>query len=274
LQAGETTDDTAHTVLVVQMLAETGGNIDPADYVRRLKAWLQRTAKSAAVTGPSTARAIALIEQGTPIEEAGRTGFTNGGAMKIAPVGLTGSPDDLPTLVERVHYLCMPTHNTMTAVSGASAIAAVFACTVAGVTAWEQLWMIAKDAARLGAERGHYFAAASMEARLDLARRTVEGADSHEEALDAIYGLIGTGLPMTETVPAAMAIAYLADGDPVTCARYSANLGGDTDTIGAISCGICGALSGDNAFSCRDVSTLQKVNGLDFTALAQSLISL
>ena len=38
--------------------------------------------------GPSTRRALDAVLAGTPPEEAGRSGDTNGAAMRIAPVGL------------------------------------------------------------------------------------------------------------------------------------------------------------------------------------------
>jgi ADP-ribosylglycohydrolase len=49
-----------------------------------------------------------------------------------------------------------------------------------------------------------------------------------------------------ETVPASLAIVRLARGDPALAASYGANFGRDTDTIGCIAAGICGALSGQS----------------------------
>jgi ADP-ribosylglycohydrolase len=50
-----------------------------------------------------------------------------------------------------------------------------------------------------------------------------------------------------ETVPAAMAIVRLADGDPWQAAVYGANFGRDTDTIASMAGAMCGALSGIHA---------------------------
>ncbi len=47
-----------------------------------------------------------------------------------------------------------------------------------------------------------------------------------------------------ETIPAALALARLAKGDPWKAVVLSANFGRDTDTIGCIAGGLCGALSG------------------------------
>jgi ADP-ribosylglycohydrolase len=43
-------------------------------------------------------------------------------------------------------------------------------------------------------------------------------------------------------------MVQLAQTDPTRCAVLCANLGGDTDTIGAMATAICGALKGIDAF--------------------------
>ena len=48
---------------------------------------------------------------------------------------------------------------------------------------------------------------------------------------------------MSESVPAALSIAYYAQ-NVEHCSLLCANLGGDTDTIGAMACAICGAYQG------------------------------
>jgi len=52
---------------------------------------------------------------------------------------------------------------------------------------------------------------------------------------------------VTESIPTAFGLVILAGGDPMRVVRYAANIGGDTDTIGAIAGGICGALQGIGA---------------------------
>ena len=88
LKAGEVTDDTINSVLVIEMLASNHGNVDAMCFIDRLKEWIQLAEKSSTVVGPSTRRAIDLLDQGVPMQETGKLGTTNGGAMKILPVGL------------------------------------------------------------------------------------------------------------------------------------------------------------------------------------------
>ena len=60
-----------------------------------------------------------------------------------------------------------------------------------------------------------------------------------------------------ETVPAALAIVWLAKGDPRQAAIFGANFGRDADTIACIAAAICGALNGvspSNAALVEDLS--------------------
>lgn len=66
-------------------------------------------------------------------------------------------------------------------------------------------------------------------------------------------------------------IIELAQTDPNRCAVLCANLGGDTDTIGAMATAICGALHGVNAIDPALKAELDAVNQLDFNRYATAL---
>lgn len=277
LKKGEVTDDTINSILVIQMLAENHGKTDPILFLNKLKRWMQGSEKSSTVVGPSTRRAMELLEKGVPIQETGKTGTTNGGAMKILPVGLLSGiracgrePDEEELLLETAN-LCMPTHNTSCAISGAAAIAAGGAAAVCGWEKPERIFAymihIAEKAQRLGTP----VCGPLVSERMRMNQYFVEN-DTEQEALYRIYSCTGTGLPSAESVPAAAALFLLAKGNPEKCARYAANIGGDTDTIGAMACGICGAFSGAGCFSQEEVELLEQVNQISFDALTELLL--
>ena len=68
-------------------------------------------------------------------------------------------------------------------------------------------------------------------------------ADDADAFSKKIYDVIGSGVGIIESVPAAISIAYYTQ-DPNECCLMCANLGGDTDTIGAMATAICGAFTG------------------------------
>jgi ADP-ribosylglycohydrolase len=87
--------------------------------------------------------------------------------------------------------------------------------------------------------------------------------------MEKIYNLVGAGVSTIESVPAAIAMVELAQTDPNRCAILCANLGGDTDTIGAMATAICGALHGIQAIDPMLKKQLDDKNQLDFEEYAR-----
>ena len=275
LAAGRVTDDTDQAVILGEMLVAGGGQIDPAAFARALLAWEARmeAAGSADLLGPSTRGALALAAAGTPTDLTGRTGATNGAAMRVAPVGIAFPPEPLSRLVEAVFQTGHLTHNTTVAMAGASAIAAAVSAGVAGAGVAGAL-QLSIAAARLGAGRGHYFAAADVAARIEWALDLVQGQDE-AAALDLIDRLVGTGLATNEAVPAAVALCAVAPQDPWRVCCLAASLGGDCDTVGAMAGAIMGACHGAQRFPPAAAEALRRANPqLRLEALADGLLAL
>ena len=53
------------------------------------------------ILGPSSKVALMKIKGGTPVNEAGG-GYTNGAAMRIAPIGMDSKSNDIKSLVDNV----------------------------------------------------------------------------------------------------------------------------------------------------------------------------
>lgn len=193
--------------------------------------------------------------------------------MKILPLGLIRDKESLTELLKEVHNLCMPTHNTSIAISGAGAVAAAAAAAVSGEENPGKILDFAIQGAELGRSFGYDVSGPSVSRRIALGRDLVDRGGETARILDDIYDLIGTGLSSGESVPAALALVYLAKGEPMACAGYCANIGGDTDTLGAMACGICGAVKGTGAFREEDIRLLEEVNGINFTEIGEQLFA-
>lgn len=270
LQAGEITDDTVNTVLIAQMLIDAGGRLDTMRYLDYLQKWMEENKeKSRFVAGPSTVRALEAIKNGTPIERAGIFGTTNGSAMKISPIGIISDYRDMERLTDNVEQICRPTHNTSVAIAGAAAVAACVSYGVRSGSDLKELWEIALAAAASGEKRGYPFPAASLRRRIEAVRELV-AAQEREMVLQELKDFYGTGVETIESIPAALAVVQLAEGSAWEAACISAELGGDTDTIGAISGAICGGL--DPHFPDGVAETLEAVNNLHFEELAIKLL--
>jgi ADP-ribosylglycohydrolase len=288
MPAGTVTDDTEQAVLLARLLVKGHGRIDPHDLAATLTEWERAMAErgSLDLLGPSTKRAVAAILAGVPPEEAGAAGTTNGAAMRIAPVGIAvgvGDPGTRPdlanvslsTLVDRTVMASSVTHNTGIALAGAAAVAAAVSAGVSGATV-AQATALAIQAARLAAGRGHWVAGADVAARIEWAAGLVAGRapDGGEaEAAGLIYTLVGTSLATQESVPAAFAVLAAVPADPWRACRLAASLGGDCDTIAAMTGAIAGACHGAGSFPPEAIAAID-AQGLGLAALAGELLAL
>jgi len=313
MPAGAVTDDTEQAVLLGRLLVQGNGAVDPRELAEALVGWERDMAArgSLDLLGPSTKRAVAAVLAGTPPEQAGASGDTNGAAMRIAPVGIAVdlNPGNLSTLVDHVVAASRVTHNTGIALAGAAAVAAAVSAGISGAGIAEAT-ALAIDAARIAAGRGHWVAGADVAARIEWATALVAGRPQAETA-DLIYTLVGTSLATQESVPAAFAVltAVLHDASPATPAGatpagatpagaspagaspndaslagatsagpwqaclLAASLGGDCDTIAAMAGAVAGACSGVTAFPPEAIAVID-AQGLGLTGLADDLYAL
>jgi ADP-ribosylglycohydrolase len=273
MPAGSVTDDTEQAVLLGRLLVAGHGTIDPHQFATALALWERDMAErgSLDLLGPSTKRAVAAVLAGTPPEEAGAAGDTNGAAMRIAPVGIAANSNDLSTLVDRVVAASRVTHNTGIALAGAAAVAAAVSAGISGAGVGEAT-AFAVDAAGMAATRGHWVAGADVAERIEWATALVNGL-AQAEAADVIYSLVGTSLAPQESVPAAFAVLAAIPADPWQACLVAASLGGDCDTIAAMAGAVAGACHGTAAFPPEAVAVID-AHGLDLAALADDLYAL
>jgi ADP-ribosylglycohydrolase len=273
LPAGTVTDDTEQAVLLARLVVAGRGDVDAAGLAAELLAWedSMRARGSLSLLGPSTKRALAALAAGTSPDEAGRSGVTNGAAMRVAPVGIATAPGD-PRLVDRVVAASRLTHNTGVALAGAAAVAAAVSAGIDGDPLPVALDR-ATSAAASAAGRGHWAAGADVAARITWAVGLVAGL-GRDEVMDTVYRLVGTSLAVQESVPAAFAVAAASPDDPWLACRIAASLGGDTDTIAAMTGAICGAYHGAGAFPAGARALVDQVNGLQFGPLAGDLLAI
>jgi ADP-ribosylglycohydrolase len=274
LPAGSVTDDTEQAVLLGRLLVQGHGVVDPRELAEALVSWERE-----------------MAARGTPPEQAGASGDTNGAAMRIAPVGIAAALDgldpasradpvtapspsldvSLPALVDQVEAVSRVTHDTGLALAGAAAVAAAVSAGVSGAGI-DEATALAVAAARIGAGRGHWVAGADVAARIEWAVGLVAGRD-RDAAAELIYTLVGTSLATQESVPAAFAVLAAVPDDPWQACLLAASLGGDCDTIAAMAGAVAGACHGLDAFPPEAIAVID-AHGLDLPGLADDLLAL
>ena len=281
MPAGSITDDTEQAVLLARLLIDGDGTVRPGTFAAELLAW-ERTMEargSLDLLGPSTRAALQRLQDGMPPEEAGRYGATNGAAMRITPVGIAVPVEPLGAFVDAVVAVSALTHNTGLGIASAAAIGAAVSAGVDGAETPEAL-DVAVAAAREGARRGHWVAGGDIAARLEWAiPALLELAPAEQD--DFLADVVGTSVAAQESVVAALALVAVtaAGSDPAHPERdaawdtlcRAAALGGDTDTIAAITGAVLGA-TGASDWPRTALDTVRRVNALELEPLVDGLL--
>ncbi|MDR6294886.1 ADP-ribosylglycohydrolase [Pantoea dispersa] len=266
------TDDTSMALALADAIISHDGEIDAETIGVNILRWAEAfDAFNKNVLGPTSKIALNALKNGTPVAQLENNGLTNGAAMRVSPLGCLLPARDLQAFIDAVALASSPTHKSDVAIAGATAIAWAISRAIDG-SDWATIRDELPAIARAAQERRVTTFSAAMAARIELALQVVAQGRGTESTMQQIYDLVGTGTSTIESVPAAIAMVELAATDPNRCAILCANLGGDTDTIGAMAVAICGALHGIDAIDAQLKAELDAANALDFTHYSRAFV--
>lgn len=273
LKKGEFTDDTAQALIIIDSLIENNFIPDTKIIATNLIHWAKKTdAFSKNILGPSTKNALNAIQKGEDPEQYTSKAVTNGAAMRIPPIGCLFSTDSLEAMVQYITKISETTHKTDVAIAGASMVASAVSAAIEKKS-WDEIMNIAIKSFDLACHYGYETFSASLKARLILALDLAKKYSNSPNLFDqSIYEVIGTTTLMSEAVPSAIAMAYHYR-DPKTCSIACANLGGDTDTIGAMATAICGAAAGIEKIDNDTIKLINTSNSVDLHQYADILLA-
>lgn len=276
---GQFTDDASQMLYLVDAYIEGDGTLTPQLMAQALLRWAE-SREYERFTGPSTRKGLERLRSGEDPSSAGRVGrltnegTTNGAAMRVAPAGLA-HPGDVEAAARDAMISCLPTHGTNLAISGAACVAAAVATAVAPGASLMDVVRAARWGAErgdeLGRQHGREVAGPTVVRRLELALELGARARSFDEAVADIAACIGTGLHISEAVPAALGIFLAAGGNPFLAVVGGANGGADTDTVACIGGSIAGAFQGFDAIPKDLYRQVVAANGLDLESKARDL---
>lgn len=271
LGAAQVTDDTEQTILLARRLIDCPGAFDARGWAQDLLEWeIDVQARGLLdLLGPSSKAALQAIRRGVSPAEAGKSGTTNGAAMRVAPVGIMVPAGDIQRLVCAVEETCRVTHNTGEAIAAASAVAGYISARIGGAgdgVAFEA----AIRAAELGQKRGHSAGVGDLAERIKCAVQLAETGVQE----DIFAEQVGTSVASHEAVPAAFGLMRLADGDVWRAGILAANIGDDTDTIGAMACAMCASGTGMKGIPQEHLERLNSANALGVETISAGLIGL
>lgn len=272
LQAGGITDDTQESLIVASVLLEAK-RFEQKVFIQKMKDWaIEHRMLESTVIGPSTRTFLETIIKGGDVFQAGRTGDTNGAAMRVSPIGIYYHWN-VEQAIEAAIDSALPSHGSKPGVASACAIAAAVATSIAGGSL-QEVMTTAMEAAKRGEARGYEIPAPSVVARIRLAKELVDRyADQPlDEIAYLLYQYIGAGMKAYESIPLSLGVFYAAKGNVEQGVTAVINLGDDADTNGAIVGALCGAYSGVSRIPLRWQEKIKQSHSIPFEQIAQALI--
>jgi len=269
---GQFTDDTGQALVLLDSIAATDYVPDPHDIALRMIAWAEKeNAWENNILGPTSKVALANIRDGIKDTRATDKALSNGSAMRIPPIGCLFTPDKKKELVEYVYGVSCATHTSNVTIAGAAMIAMGVSSALVNDD-FDKVVEDILDIEELGYKRGFDHFTPRLGERTKIALELVKKYKDDEDVFaQKLYDIVGTGVCIIESVPAAIAVACYTQ-DPNQAALFCANMGGDTDTIGAMATAICGAYKGASAIKPEYIETLRKQNPVDFDGYIDILL--
>lgn len=279
-KAGSVTDDFSLIYYTTQAIINNKGVIDQVAADNAILNWSEDEVFYNKYVGPTTRAAVERIKG---INRENPYSFiccdnakaSNGSAMKIAPAGFF-NPGNIDKAIEEAITICRPTHNNNLSISGACAIAAAIS---EAMKEDSNVYSVVQ-AGIYGAERGlerskgncNILAGPSVVKRIKLAIEIALRSSSIDEATTEIADLVGSGLHISEAVPAVFGIIIAAKGNPMEAIIAAVNIGSDTDTIASMTGAVLGALCGQRSFPSRYLKLIEGVNGFNIIEMAEKVV--
>ena len=282
MPAGSVTDDTEQALLVASLLIRGRGSssgrvaLNVVEFAHALLAWEDSMIErgSLDLLGPSTKAALERVRAGEDPLTVGGAGTTNGAAMRVTPIGIAVSTEDPEAFAEAVWSSCRVTHATRQGFQSAALVAAAVSMGIDTVRTPSPdlrslLWKAVTYVDSLP-ERGAWTPDPDVVAATRRAMQLV--ANPASSSLECLIDQVGTSVASAHAIP--MAFALLARDPSPQALLDAANIGGDTDTIGAIAGAILGAALGVQVLPADSLSMIEEVSHLGLSSVAGDLLEL
>lgn len=282
MPAGSVTDDTEQALLIASLIIRGRGSssghvaLNAVEFAHTLLAWEDSMIErgSLDLLGPSTKAALERVRAGEDPLTVGGEGTTNGAAMRVTPIGIAVSTEDPEAFAKAVWSSCRVTHATRQGFQSAALVAAavsmgIDAARSPSLDLRSLLWKAVTYVDSLP-ERGAWTPDPDV---IAATRRAMQLAvNPTSSSLECLVEQVGTSVASAHAIP--MAFALLARDPSPRALLDAANIGGDTDTIGAIAGAILGAVLGVEVLPADSLSMIEEVSHLGLSSVAGDLLEL
>jgi|GEM_PF-841410 len=244
------TDDTVLSLIVASSLIKNKGvnRTDIAKSILKNRDYIPKM-------GPTTLLALSHFEKGN-MDYFPKSGTTNGAAMRAPPIGWVIGSNNIEELCKNVYLSSSVTHGTSVAISGACAVAEAVSTAIDGYNL-DRILKNALQAAKIGCKYG-----IKDEHNNNLLINRIKSVSRSDKGIEYASREYELSIETVDTVP--LVFKSLSDDcddlDFKGTMIKTVSLGGDTDTISALTGSILGAMIG---LSGIPPSWKDKINRLD-----------
>lgn len=268
---GNFTDDTAQALTIIDSLIETDFVPNSENIAKHILNWAKKeNAFENNILGPTSKITLSMFQEGKDPKEFSDKAVTNGSAMRIAPIGTLFSSNQKKELCDYVFQISKVTHSSDITIASACMIAMAISSVLDNKNKEEMIedvLSIEDYAMSLGAETISALLSTRIKYCIDLA---IKYKNDSNKFLENLYNMTGATVNAIDSIPCAIALAYYTF-DVKDCALMCANLGGDTDTIGAMATAICGGVNGTKYIPKDYIDIILNANNTDFNKYSDAL---
>ncbi len=289
-QAGQVTDAFSIPYFLSQHILAANGKVSRAIGEDTLREWGE-SEWFAPFAGMTTRKVINRLKENDKQElwsYAGHLGnklfkghyyalSSNGAAVKAWPAALL-HPADINAAIADAVELTMASHDDPLSISGACAMAAAVSQALdEDATLYDIIQAAiygAKEGEKLAREREDIwvYPGPSVVCRIEMA---IDVAMKHpEDGMEALRDLIGSGPAVAETLPTALGLLLVNNGNVMKALGEAINIGDETAAIASIVGAIGGAWQGITIFPTHYLPTIDQANNFDLTSLANQWVHL
>lgn len=288
-KAGQVTDAFSIPYILTEYLLKEGGKASKELGERALMEW-GRTEYFAPFAGMTTRNVVNRLNQEEHMDMWSYIGHlgnklykghyyalsSNGAASKAYPAGLLNG-GDIEKAIQDAVELTMASHDDPYSISGACAVAAAVSEALKENTS---VYKIIK-AAHYGSIQGERLARAradiwtypgpSVTKRIEMAEEIAVQSGNREDIITELSEKIGCGPAVAETVPAALGILIVNQGNTMESIYDAVNIGDETAAAACITGAVAGAFNGADSITEGYLELLEEQNQMKFRRQAEEI---
>ncbi len=234
LPEGSISDDTEQNLYLLEAYRERGISSEAA--VHGLLKWIEESrAVEKKFIGPSSLKSLQAIQNGESPQKAGYGNTTCGAVMRVFSASLCARSECWDQLATQIYLTTLPTHFSESALEAALGFGFALNVAAGAVSLEEIIAAFFAGAAKSKEFGAPEFPIPSSVSRIRFFLDHQDRFCDRNQVADFLSDVQGTGLYANEVTPSAFILFLTSPEDCWDNIRMAASLGGDTDTIAALS---------------------------------------